>query len=351
MSATPYRNMFSFAACALLSFSLVGASTVFAADAPYSVVDHWKIGGEGGWDYLVVDSPAHILYITHATQVEVVDTNTGKKIGAITGFKGTHGIALMPDGKVGFISAGADNAVVAFDRKTYARLATIPAGQNPDGILYEPVTKTIWAFNGRSADATVIDPASMKAVATIKLSGKPEFPVADGAGNVYVNIEDKNSVTRLDAKLRKVTADWPLAGCESPSGQAIDTANHRLFAVCDGDVMAITDALTGKQIAKAKIGGGPDAAAFDPKNQVAFSSNGENGTLSVVSTRAGDNFKTIQNLPTQKGARTMAFDPGMGRIYLVSAEYGTPSSPTSQNPRARPTPMPGSFGIIVIARK
>jgi len=339
------------AVCVLFSAATLFAAHAFAADGTYSIVDHWKIGGEGGWDYLLADPSMHVLYITHGTQVEVVDTATGKKVGEITGFKGTHGIALDTAGKVGFISGGAGNEVVVFDRKTYARIASIPTGQNPDGILFEPVTKTVWAFNGRSSDATVIDAASMKVTATIKLSGKPEFPVADGKGNIFVNIETKNSVVRLDAKTLAVTAEWPLAGCESPSGQAIDAVHHRLFAVCDGGVMAITNSETGKQIVKAKIGDGPDAAGFDPKNQVAFSSNGETGTLSVVSTKAGDDFKTIQTLPTQKGARTMAFDPGNGRVYLVGAEYGPAPAATAQNPRPRPAVVPGSFTVIVAVRK
>jgi len=253
------RNRFAplFAvALAVLTVSIFCGSPAVAADGAYAIVDHWKIGGDGGWDYLLADPSAHVLYITHGTQVDVVDTTTGKKIAEIAGFKGTHGIALDTEGKVGFISGGAGNEVVAFDRKTYARIGSIPAGQNPDGILFEPVTKTVWAFNGRSSDATVIDASSMKVVATIKLAGKPEFPVADGAGHVFVNIENKNSVVRLDAKTLAVTAEWPLAGCESPSGHAIDAVHHRLFEVCDGGVMAITDSETGKQIAKASIGDG-----------------------------------------------------------------------------------------------
>ena len=327
------------------------AAQALAAGGPYAIVDHWKIGGDGGWDYLLADPSMHVLYITHGTQVDVVDTTTGKKVGSITGFKGTHGIALDMDGKVGFISGGAGNEVVAFDRKTYARIASIPAGQNPDGIVFEPVTKTVWAFNGRSSDATVIDTATMKPVATIKLAGKPEFPVADGAGHVFVNIESKNSVTRLDAKTLAVTADWPLAGCESPSGHAIDAAHHRMFEVCDGGVMTVTDTETGKQIGKAAIGDGPDAAGFDAKNQVAFSSNGDTGTLSIVSTKAGDNYKTIQTLATQKGARTMAFDAGNGRVYIVAAEYGPAPAATAQNPRPRPAVVPGSFTVIVVERQ
>jgi DNA-binding beta-propeller fold protein YncE len=350
MFATSRRIASILASSALLAAAFLPAAPALAADGPYSIVDHWKIGGEGGWDYLLADPSAHVLYLTHGTQVEIIDTRTGKKIGAITGFKGTHGIALDSTGKVGFISGGAGNEVVAFDRKTFERIASIPAGQNPDGIVFEPVTKTVWAFNGRSSDATVIDATSLKPVATIKLSGKPEFPVADGAGHVFVNIETKNSVARLDAKSLAVTAEWPLAGCESPSGHAIDAAHHHLFAVCDGKVMAVTDSETGKQVAMAVIDDGPDAAGFDAANQLAFSSNGDTDTLSIVSTKAGDNFKTIQTLPTEKGARTMSFDSGTGRVYLVDAEYGPAPAATATNPRPRPAVIPGSFGVIVVGR-
>ncbi len=346
MRITPRLALSFLAAGVILSSAILNA----AEPQPYSIVDRWKIGGEGGWDYLLADPATHVLYITHGTQVEVVDTQSGKKVGAITGFKGTHGIALDSSGKVGFISAGADNQMVAFDRHSYARLGAVPTGQNPDGILFEPVTQTVWTFNGRSSDATVIDAASMKVLATVKLPGKPEFPVTDGKGTIFVNIETKNSVVRLDAKSRAVTAEWPLAGCESPSGHAIDTAHHRLIAVCDGGVMAVTDSESGKQIGKAKIGEGPDAAGFDATKELAFSSNGD-GTLSVVSTKAGDNFKTVQSLPTQKGARTMAFDSGSGRVYLVAAENGPTPAPTAQTPHPRPAPVPGSFTVLVVARR
>lgn len=336
---------------AVFALAFFAPAAFAAADGPFAVVEHWKLGGEGGWDYLLADPSMHVLYVTHGTEVEVVDTTTGKKIATIAGFKGTHGIALDTEGKVGFISGGAGNEVVAFDRHTYARLASIPTGQNPDGIVFEPVTKTVWAFNGRSSDATVIDAATMKPVATIKLSGKPEFPVVDGAGNVFVNIETKNSVVRLDARARAVSAEWPLAGCESPSGHVIDAATHRLFAVCDGGVMTITDSTTGKQLGKARIGDGPDAAGFDAKHQLAFSSNGDTGTLSIVDIKPGDGYKTIETLPTQKGARTMAYDDGNGKIYLAAAEYGPTPAPTAQVPHPRPTVLPGSFTILVVGRK
>jgi YVTN family beta-propeller protein len=322
----------------------------YGADGPYAVVDKWVIGGQGGWDYLLADPSMHVLYVTHGPRVEVVDTNTGKVVGAIADLKGTHGIALAADGKYGYISDGGANAVVVFDRKTYAKVSSIAAGTNPDGILFEPVTKTVWAFNGRSSDATVIDAASGKVKATIKLSGKPEFPAADGKGTVFVNIETKNTITRLDAKALKVTAEWPLAGCESPSGLAMDTAGRRLFSVCDGKKMAVTDADTGKSLATPAIGDGPDAAGFDAKNQVAFSSNGD-GTLTVVNAAKGGGYNVIQTLKTQKGGRTMAFDSGSGKVYVVVAEYEPLPAPTAAVPHPRPVATAGSFSVMVIARK
>ncbi len=195
---------FAMAACAL-------------AQQPYRVVDHWKVGGTGGWDYLLADPSAHLLYLTHGPRVEVIDTQTGKAVGAITGMKGTHGVALDPEGAFGYISDGGANAVIVFDRKTFATLASIPAGTNPDGITYEPVTKTVWAFNGRSRNATVINTRSRTVVATIALPGKPEFPQADGKGHVFDNIEDKNSIVRLDAATNTLTDTFPVAGCDSPS--------------------------------------------------------------------------------------------------------------------------------------
>ncbi len=327
---------------------LVLGSRHVDAQASYHVVDHWKLGGVGGWDYLLADSGSHLLYVTHGTRVEVVDTQTGKAVGAITGLKGTHGVALDADGQFGYVSDGGGNAVVVFDRKTFATLATIPTGTNPDGIAFEPTTKTVWAFNGRSKNATVIDAASRTAVATIDLPGKPEFPQVDGKGHVFVNIEDKNSIVQLDAATKKATATWPLAGCESPSGLAIDTQQHRLFAVCDGKKMAVVDAESGKVLATPAIGDGPDAAGYDTKDQLAFSSNGA-GTLSVVDAAHG--YKTVATVPTVAGARTMAYDESADRIYLATAQYGARPEPTAAAPRPRPAVLPDSFSILVVGRR
>lgn len=339
-----FRMSRAWLSCGLVLSGFVSLS--MGAQQPYKVVDHWKIGGTGGWDYLVADPAAHRLYVTHGPRVEVVDTTNGKVIGAITGLKGTHGVALDPEGHFGYISDGGANAVVIFDRKTLATVGSVPAGTNPDGITYEPVTKTVWAFNGRSNNVSVIDTVSRSVVATIELPGKPEFPQPDGKGHVFDNIEDKNEVVALDARTKKLTATWPT--CDSPSGMAIDPAHHRLFSVCDGKKMTVLNTENGTQIASPEIGDGPDAAGYDPKAQLAFSSNGGDGTFTVVDAAHG--YKPIEQLPTQRGARTMTYDEGTDKAYVVTAEFGPRPAPTTAMPRPRPAIVPDSFTILVIGR-
>jgi YVTN family beta-propeller protein len=343
------RNAYSFRSALLATAALLCSLAVSAgafAQGPYRVITQWKIGGDGGWDYLTADAAAHRLYITHGTRVEVLDSASGKPIGAITGLQGTHGVALDAAGKYGYISDGRANAVVVFDRSTLKTVTSIPAGTNPDGIVYEPQTKTVWAFNGRSNNATVIDTKLQKVVATIPLPGKPEFPVADGKGSVYDNIESKNEIVRLDAAAQKLTGEWPV--CDSPSGLAIDRASRHLFSVCDGKKMAVVDADSGRVLATPEIGEGPDAAAFDAKDKLAFSSNGD-GSLTVVD--AGkSSFPVLQNLTTQRGARTMTFDSANGRIYLTTAQFGPRPAPTAQMPHPRPAILPDSFTVLVVGR-
>ncbi len=341
-------NLGRMALTASCAFAVLSPSFA-SAQKPFQVEGKWTIGGEGGWDYLAVDESAHRLYVTHATRLEVLDTGTGKVVGSMTGFKGLHGVAFDAAGQFGYISDGGANAVIVFDRSNLKQLASIPAGTNPDGIAFEPVTKTVWAFNGRSNNATVIDTEQRKVVATIALPGKPEFPQADGRGTMFVNIEDKNEIVRLDAGEKKITANWPLQQCESPSGLAMDTAGRRLFAVCDGKKMAVVDAKTGRTLANPAIGDGPDAAGYDAADKLAFSSNGD-GTLTVIDAR-GTTYPVLQNLATQRGARTMAFDSATGRIYLVSAQFGPAPAATATTPHPRPVAVPGTFSVLVVGRK
>jgi YVTN family beta-propeller protein len=338
----------------VLMIGAFGSTRPVAGEGPYRILGQWKLSDAGGWDDLSIDSAAHRLYITRGDHVDVVDTTNGKLIGAITGLHGTHGVALDPAGKIGWISDGGGNAVVVFDRATLATIATIAAGTNPDAIVYEPATKTVWAFNGRSKNVTVIDAATEKVVATVPLPGKPEFAVVDGTGLIYDNIEDKNEIVRLDAhyltnpRNEGKFAEWSLRDCESPSGLALDKQGRRLFPVCDGKKMGVVDANTGKTLGTATIGEGPDGAGWSSAHKIAFASCGE-GVLSVVDSSSPD-YKTIQTLTTQRGARTMTYDAATDRIYLVTADFGPRPDPTPENPHPRPQMIPGTFTVIVVGR-
>lgn len=318
------------------------------AQKPYHVIDQWKTGGEGFWDYLIADAPAHRVYITRGTHVDIIDTQTGKLIGSINGLTAIHGVALDNAGKFGYVSDGGANQVVVFDRSTLASVATIPVGRGPDAIVFEPATQTIWAFDGHSKDVSVISAAERKVVATIPLPGEPEFTAVDGKGLVYDVIEDKNEAVRLDAHTNKLTAEWPTTGCESPSGLAIDIAGSRLFAACTGNKMAVIDTNTGKVLANPAICSGPDAAAWNAAQKLAFASCGD-GTLSVINA-AVPSYPTIESLPTRRGARTMAYDSVADRIYLVTADMGPRPAATPGNPHPRPTMIPNTFTVIVVAR-
>ena len=328
----------------LVAAGLCGVGAV--AQKPYQVLEHWTVGGAGGWDYLFADSSAHLLYLSHGAQVDVVDTATGKVAGKVKGLGRTHGIVV--EGKYGYITDSGTNAVVVFDRKTFAVVKTIAAGTGPDGEAFEPVTKTVWSFNGRSKDATVVDTATNAVVGTVALPGRPEFPQVDGAGFVYDNIEDKNQIVKIDAKAMKVVATWTLKDCDGPSGLAIDAEHHKLFTVCDGKKAAVLDTETGKQLASPEIGEGPDAAGANSKLELAFSSNGAGGTLSVVDLKS---YTTVEELPTAKGARTMAYDVAADKVYLVTAKFGPAPEATTANPRPRPSVLPDSFEVIVAGRK
>jgi YVTN family beta-propeller protein len=348
-----FRNKMIPAVFAAVLWCGLAAAIPVAAQQPYHILDRWKLADAGWWDYLTVDPAAHRLYITRGDHVDVLDTQTGKQVGSIGGLHGIHGVALDTAGKLGYISDGGGNAVVAFDRTTLATVATIPAGTGPDSIIFEPATQTVWAFNGRSKNATVIDATTQKVVATIPLPGRPEAPAVDGAGIVYDNLEDKNEIVRLDAHALSSlgsgqNAEWAIAGCDGPSGLAIDPEGHRLFPVCDGKKMAIVDTNTGKTLGTATIGNGPDAAGWSAGHKLAFASCGE-GVLSVIDAASPD-YKTIQTLPTQQGARTMAYDPAADRVYLVTADFGPRPAATPENPRPRPPMIPGTFTVIVVGR-
>jgi DNA-binding beta-propeller fold protein YncE len=333
------------------SFVLFLIAGISAAQAPgYKSAGSIQIGGTGGWDYLTADAANRRLYVSHAGQVEVIDLDSGKPVGKITGMTGIHGIALANDLGVGFISDGRANQVVEFSLANLAVQKTIKAGTNPDGIVYDSFSKRVFAFNGRSQDATVIDAAGGTLAGTVKLDGKPEFPVSDGTGSIFVNIEDKSEIAKINSKTLVVEATWPLAPCESPSGLAMDKANHRLFSVCDNKLMAITDADSGKVVATPAIGEGPDAAAYDPETHLAFSSNGESGTLTVIRAMGKTRYSVVETVETARGARTMALDGKTHKLYLSTAHFGPAPAPSGANQHPRPAILPGTFQVLVLAQ-
>jgi DNA-binding beta-propeller fold protein YncE len=316
------------------------------------VLQHWKLGGDGGWDYLTVDSTSHRLYISRGTRVDVVNIETGKLVGSIPDTQGVHGVALAKGLNRGYTSNGRANTVTVFDLDTLKIVEEVPVpGKNPDAILFESLNKRVFTFNGASKDATVLDASTLAVIGTIPMPDKPEFAVDDGRGRVFVNIEsDAGEMVVIDSKTLTVKSKWPLPGCSSPSGLAIDPSHNRLFSVCDGKVMAVTDAVTGKQIARVAIGEHPDAAAYDAGHAAAFSSNGD-GTLTIVRQASPDRYAVVTNLPTQRGARTMALDPVTGKIYLATADFGAAPPATAEQPHPRPVPIADSFVVLVVGER
>jgi YVTN family beta-propeller protein len=333
---------------------LVVATMIFSAGALSAasglhITKQWPVGGAGGWDYLTLNDSGSRLFVSRGTHVDVIDTQTGKIAGSIANTNGVHGITLDEAGNRGYTSNGRADTVTAFDIKTLQTLKEAPvSGHNPDAIVYDPASKHVFTFNGRSKDVSVLDAADLKVIATLAVPDKPEFAVSDGEGQIFVNIEsDQGQMVVIDTHKLAVKATWPLPGCASPSGLALDKAHHRLFSVCDGNVMAVTDALSGKQVAKVAIGEGPDAVAYDAKSARVFSSNGE-GTLTVVSQESADRYGAPETITTRRGARTMALDSASGQVYLVTSNFGPAPAPTPEQPHPRPVPVADSFTVLVV---
>ncbi|HEV2688416.1 MAG TPA: YncE family protein [Bryobacteraceae bacterium] len=323
--------------------------SVAFAQSGYHQIKKITIGGEGGWDYLIAD--AGRVYVSHTNEVDVVDSIKGEVAGKITGLHGVHGIALVPEFNRGYISNGQSNTVTIFDLKTLAKIGDdVPAGKNPDAIMYDPASKRVFAFNGRSNDATAINAKDGTVAGTIALEGKPEFAAADGKGHVYVNIEDKSAVYDIDAKTLTVSHKWPLAPCEEPSGMAMNPKTRRIFSGCGNKMMAVTDADSGKVVATPAICNGIDATAFDPALGWVFHSCGE-GIMTVIKEDSPDKYTLVENVKTQQSARTMALDTKTHNVFLSIAEFeaAAPTAPATDGktpPRPRRRIVPGSFAIL-----
>ncbi|MFZ0033833.1 MAG: YncE family protein [Sedimentisphaerales bacterium] len=326
-----------------------GVASGEGKEPSYKLIKRVTIGGEGGWDCLTVDSAARRCYISHQTHVVVFDTAKDSVIGDINNTPGVHGIAIAPKLNKGYISNGGDNTVTVFDPNTLKETGRIKVGTRPDIIMFDQTTNRVFVFNGGSKDCTVIDANNDTVIGTIPLDGKPEFAESDRKGQIFVNIEDKSEIAVIDAQKLTVTSRWPLAPGEEPSGLAIDRKNNRLFSVCSNGKMVISDYTTGKVVATPEIGKGPDGAAFDPETGLAFSSNGQDGTLTVIREETPGQFKVIETITTSPMARTMALDLKTHRIYLTTAKPKAPA-PGEAPPQGgrRRSFEPGSFEVLIV---
>jgi len=309
----------------------------------YHIVKTLPIGGDEGWDYVTADSEARRVYISHGSHVVVLDADSGAVTGDIADTQGVHGIAIAQDLGRGFTSNGRANTVTIFDLKTLKLIGTVNTGTNPDAIVYDTGTKRAFSMNGRSKDATAINAADGTVAGTLALGGKPEFAVADGKGSIFVNIEDTSELVQFDPEKLKVINRWKLAGCDEPSGLAMDPKTRRLFSGCGNKVMMVTDADNGKTVAKVPIGDGVDANAFDAATDLAFASNGD-GTLTVVHEDAADKFRVVENATTKRTARTMALDLKTHNIFLPAAEF-EPPAPGERRGKMKA----GTFVVLVLA--
>jgi DNA-binding beta-propeller fold protein YncE len=331
------KKMSFFSSCIAL---LLCTSLLYgqSKDSQYRIANRIHLQGDGGWDYLSVDEQHGRLFVSHGTQVNVVDLKKGEQVSVIPDTKGVHGIAVANDLNKAFISNGRDTSVTVIDLDKLTFITKVKVtGNNPDAILYDQFTHRVFTFNGRSKNSTVIDAKENKVIGTIPLSGKPEFSQSDGKGKIYVNIEDQSSLSIIDAKSLTVLKTWSIAPGEEPSGLALDNKNHRLFSVCGNKLMVISDAVSGKVITTVPIGDGCDGVAFDPATKRVFSSNGE-GNITVVQQESADKYKVIETVATQKGARTIAVDKSTHHLYLSAGEY--------EPGEGRRPVKPGTFVVI-----
>jgi len=327
-----------------LILALAAAAALFAQPQPsYHITHTYTLGGDGRWDYIVPDPPNHRLFIARQTRVMVVDEDSGKLLGEVTGIDGAHGTALAPSTGHGFATSGNDQSVVMFDLKTLQPLGRIPAAEDADAILFDGDSNRVFTLNGDAHSSTVIDPQAGKVITNLPLGGKPEYGASAGDGKVYANLTDTNEVVEIDAKTATVARRWPTAPCKQPVSMAIDTARHRLFSGCRSGVMAVSDYQSGKVVTTLPIGTGVDGAGYDAASGNAFASNA-NGTLTVIHQDSPDQYHVVENVQTPAGARNMGLDPTNHRVFIVCAKFGPAEG------RGRPPVLPGTFALMVIER-
>jgi DNA-binding beta-propeller fold protein YncE len=348
------RKVCARASLALLLFSLLTPSHLPAAPqstggSGYHLIKKVKLGGTGGWDYLEVDPATHRLFISRGTHYIVVDPDQGTIIGDIPGSQRAHGIAFANEFNKGFTTDGSNADSTMFDLMSLKVLDKIKTDKDSDAVIYDPFSKRVVTFNGDANTASAIDAASGKLVSTFPLGGGPEFGATDGKGKIFVNLEDKSSLVKFDAKTLKIENTWPLAPCESPSGLAIDAAHEILVVGCHNKLMAFVDGNSGKVLGTVPIGQGVDANRFDPITGYAFASCGD-GTLTIAHEDSPTKFSPVEMIQTQRGARTMAIDYATHTVYLVTAEFGPAPEATKDNPRPRPAILPDTFTLLIYGK-
>ncbi len=329
---------------------LISAHGTFAQSG-FHLIKKTVIGGEGGWDYLSADAKSQRLYVSHGTQVEVLNSSTHEKLGAIAGLQGVHGAIAIPEEGKGVTTNGRSNSVTIFDLKTLKSVVELPTGKNPDALLYDPFSKRVFTFNHSDVTATAIDVAEGKVVGTVQVGGSAlEAGASDEKGTIFVNLEDSSEIVAFDAKTLAVKSKWKIAPGEEPTGLAIDLKTNRLFAVCHNELMIVIDSKTGKVVAQVPIGKRVDGVVFDPELKMAFSSNGE-GSITVVKEISPSEFKVIETIKTEPGARTIALDQKTHHVFVSTAQYGETPAATKENPNPRPKVVPGTFMVLEYGMK
>jgi len=342
--------------CAVLQLGAVNAASADTSPLPapvYTIAGSWRLGGDGGWDLLALEASGARLFVSRGDRVDVFETVSGKLAGTIANTAGVHGIAFAPALKRGFTSNGRSNSISVFELDTLKIIQSAPvSGKQPDAIIYDPQQNHIIAGNGDSANLSVLDASTLQILATVPLPGPPELMAVDPSGTLYVNIRTESAkLVAVDGKSLGVKATWTLAGCSNPTGLALDASHHRLFSACQNQVMAVTDSMSGRQVARVAIGGGSDGAAFDADLGLVFSSNGADGTLTVIHQETADEYRVVATLTTQTSARTMALDPLSHKVYLAAGKFGATPPATEQQPHPRPSLEPDSFSILIAQPK
>ncbi|QNE42214.1 YncE family protein (plasmid) [Hymenobacter sp. NBH84] len=332
------------------SFGLLPVARAQSTTAPYRVLSTIPIRGDGGWDFLTTDPAGERLYVAHGTQTEVIDLKTKRLLGTIPNTPGVHGVAVVPSANRGYVSCGRNNTCIVFDLKTLRNLGTISTGPKPDAMLYDAYSKRVFAFSNDGGQSTVINATTGKVVGTAELGGDAEVPATDGKGHLFVNLEDKSEVVEVDTRSLAVLHRYSLASGNAPTGLAFDAHANRLFSGCANEQLVVTDSKTGKQMAVLPIGKGVDGVAFDPTSGNVLSFNGGDGTITVIHQDSPTAYRVVATVPTAPGARTVAENPKTHHFYTCTADLGPAPAATVDNPKPRPSIVPGTFRVLEIGK-